>query len=836
MALNKNNDGTSDYKNPLELYNYCETEVNDSRPEGPDKMNHNFLRKFYDEKFYGTSNKNTSTNQTNMSKTDDNDSTSFSVAFYFESLVELINTWESSKNNMIKAIEDLYESKLPDSYKINALNYHVKKFKTELNQNEASKLLKETIESEKIQSKIQVPIQVLSLLWKSLVKNYQLECEKKESDDVYINDISTIKEEKMINKHISNSKQLVSFSNKTKSNYVEDFRHFRTDQIENPFLICKLGNYWSRIDDNSHLMISRLVNGTLSQREIVSFLSTQLQGRYNIIKTSFGDKLRLYADYTASGQELVFFTNTFESILENYSNTHTEASYDGRFMNQLLHEAELKILKGCNADPKTHTVISTGTGATGAIEMVQKIIGTYIPPRTIKTIEGVYSWKNIKDKLRKKKELPLVIVTPYEHHSNEITWRNQLCDIDSLKLGADGFIDFKTLKIKLKNATKKYKKIICSFSAASNVTGIKTDIDMAINTAKKYNAIVCLDYAGCGPYTCIDMSKEIDAIYLSPHKFIGGPGASGIAIIKNWIYDKTLAPTHGGGGTVDFVNQNEVIYSSDISTREKSGTPGVVQIIRTGLIFDIKNRISNYIEKREVELLTKFFQRFGKDPRLFIFGPIDPVKRISIVSFNIKHIEPKGERYLHPIYVIRLLSDLFGIQGRGGCSCAGPYGHELLKINPIHSQRLKEWITPHNNPDIGYEGIKFGWARINLHYCLSDEEIEYIMDAIDFIADYGHLLLPFYVFDPITGTWQHIDDEVNYHEILSFKLIKTPKLYAKNEQARIELFKKQLNDAKKMVNKLNKSFSVDAISQWGDLVQFYAAKGSIKFKENIIKT
>lgn len=752
-----------------------------------------------------------------------------------EDLVLLVKAWEKSKLDMIDKAEALLNSKAPDSFKVEAIESYLKGFRRSLDLRSALEIVRSLNQKPEKDQSIEIPSAILDSVLASISSNYKLQNSEKLQRL-----LDSFKTQDAVDspRDVLSTMTIKSSQDRCSSQGLGVYSINRTKNIversnSNAALVCKLGNYWRSPDNQSCLMISRIMNGSLSQKEIVNFLATQLQGRYNIIKTPFGDKLRLYADYTASGQELAFFSGTIESIVENYANTHTEASYDGKFMNRLLHEAELKILKGCNADPCTHTVLPFGTGATGSIEIVQMIFGTYIPPCAIKSINKVQSWDKIKQKLRNKKELPLVLVTAYEHHSNEITWRSQLCDTQVVNLGHDGFMDFEDFEKRLKSAVKSYKKIICSFSAGSNVTGILTDIDRVVGIAKKYKSIVCFDYAGCGPYTTIDMSKDIDAIYISPHKFIGGPGSSGIAIIKNRIYDPTINPTHGGGGTVDFVSQKEVVYSRSIGAREKSGTPGVLQIIRAGLVFDLKSRISEYIETREHELITRFFKKFGNDTRIYIFGPHEPDKRVPIISFDIKHIGPQGQRYLHPVFVIRLLSDVFGIQGRGGCSCAGPYGHELLHIDPKHSLRLKQWIIPNSEEDIGFEGIKFGWARINLHFCFTDEEFDYIMKAIDFVAEHGHLFLPFYVFNPVTGVWTHVKEESIENDILSFELFKTPKLYAKDEAARIQLFKKQLEDANRMLYNLNPYFSFDALTEWEDLAQHYVARGNVQSKESI---
>ena len=594
------------------------------------------------------------------------------------------------------------------------------------------------------------------------------------------------------------------------------------------------GCYWQNIDQPTINIVKKIIKKTLSPHEIVDFFRTNLDGRFNQITTSFGSKLRMYADYTASGQELRIVRLLMNTITENYSNTHTDASHDGKFMNTIFHQAESAILNSVKADPALHTVIPVGSGATGAIEMIQKILGTYIPPKTKQILSKVTNYSTVVSKLRELGELPLVIITGYEHHSNDITWRNQVCDVKTVELKDDGFLDYEMLEHMMKENHPKYSRIIVSFSAGSNVTGIKTDSHRVVSIVKSFpNALVFFDYAGVGAYVTIDMTDEIDGLYLSPHKFIGGPGAAGIAIIKNRIYSKDLAPTHGGGGTVDFVNENKVVYTDDINEREKSGTPGILQTIRAGLVFMMKDMVAPYIEEREHVVLGRFFQRFGNDKRVWIFGPQDSVKRVSIISFNIKHFAKQGDRILHPVFVIRLLSDLFGVQGRAGCSCAGPYGHRLLNIPVEKSERFLDWIRKGgvSQDSIGFKGIKLGWARLNLHYILSDIDIEYIFDCIDFIATYGHRFLVDYVFDPVKGTWENLE-EIKLNDVqLGFELLLKEKSYVKNEEARTMILKEQLAIAYRIAALREENFPLDPLNEWQDLATFYVAKGNLQNSE-----
>jgi selenocysteine lyase/cysteine desulfurase len=243
---------------------------------------------------------------------------------------------------------------------------------------------------------------------------------------------------------------------------------------------------------------------------------------------------------------------------------------------------------------------------------------------------------------------------------------------------------------------------------------------------------------------------SLDAVFISPHKFLGGPGASGVLVFNQRIYQRDLPPSVSAGGTVDYVGPTSQDFIADIEGREKPGTPGVLQILKASMAFQIKDQIGvEAIERREKELLQRTFESWQSNPRIEILGNPDPDRRISIISFNLKDHRNK---YLHPKFVTTLLNDLFGIQSRAGCSCAGPYGHRLLDIDFEKSEQYRKWIGK------GFSGIKPGWCRVSLHYVMDDIEVDYILNAIEFVADQGYRFLPQYNFDVHTGAWQHKAD------------------------------------------------------------------------------
>ncbi|MHA2283985.1 MAG: aminotransferase class V-fold PLP-dependent enzyme, partial [Promethearchaeota archaeon] len=443
-------------------------------------------------------------------------------------------------------------------------------------------------------------------------------------------------------------------------------------------------------------------------------------GQNFMFQTPYGLRLLTYCDYTASGRSLKFIEQFLIKIQREYANTHTEDDVTGRQMTKILHQAEEVIKKAFNAE-KNCRIIATGTGATGAISKFQEIIGIRIPPATKELLLTLIE-KSANVNFLESEEInhlkPVVFIGPYEHHSNDIMWREAIAEVISIQLTPEGYIDLIDLERQVSDERYKNRLKIGSFSAASNVTGLKSPVYEISRILHKYGCIVCFDFAASAPYVKIDMNKDpdtyFDAIFISPHKFVGGPGSSGILVFNERVYKPTLSPTSAGGGTVDFVSSTSVDFSEDIEIREKAGTPGVLQTIKAALAIDLKDVLGiENIERKELEYTTKALKRLSKHPKIEILGPLDPENRISIVSFMIKH----EDKYLHPKLITKLLNDLFGIQSRAGCMCAGPYGHLLLNIGEERSQMFR-CITQE-----GKLGLKPGWCRVNFHYLLSENEL-----------------------------------------------------------------------------------------------------------------
>ena len=540
------------------------------------------------------------------------------------------------------------------------------------------------------------------------------------------------------------------------------------------------------------------------------FLREQIVGADSTFTTPFGERLMVYCDYTASGRCLLFVENYLQSLQRTYANTHTEDDTTGRNMTQLLHEAEDAIKAAVNAGPDGR-VIAIGTGATGAINKLQQILGVYCPPATRALIDGqldacLGAERRQAFDAHLRAHQPVVFVGPFEHHSNEVSWREGLATVVEVRLDADGGIDLAHLEELLQAPQYRGRMRIGSFSAASNVTGMRTPVYAIARLLHRYDAIACFDYAASAPYVQIDMNPErgdasLDAVFISPHKYLGGPGSSGILVFNKRLYQENLAPTVAAGGTVDYVSEIDQDFIADIEEREKAGTPGALQVLKAALAFQVKDWItSERIEAREAAMLERAMQRWQRMPGIEILGNPDPALRIAIVSFNLT--DPDG-RYLHPKFVTALLNDLFGIQSRAGCSCAGPYGHRLLQIDAARSDRYRQWVKK------GFGGIKPGWCRIGFHYAMDDAEADYLIDAVEFVAQYGHRFVPLYRFDLDSGTWTHAKSRAQYEHLSLEEALNAVRVEptARPAAERARLYQQFLDDAHWRA----KALAVDAV-------------------------
>lgn len=475
-------------------------------------------------------------------------------------------------------------------------------------------------------------------------------------------------------------------------------------------------------------------------KKLIEKVRNSVIGEGHLIDTPFGTRPLIYADYTASGRSLTFVEDYItDVVLPFYANTHSEFSVTGRQSTVFREQSREMIRKSVNAG-EDDAVIFCGSGATGAIDKMVAILNIRLPAN----LDDEYDFSS------QIKNRPVVFVGPYEHHSNELSWRETIADVVPIPFDEQGQIDQNFLKQKLeKYADRKLK--IGSFSASSNVTGLLSDVTGLSRVLHAHGALAFWDYAAAGPYVKIDMTGADvetghDAIFLSPHKFVGGPGTSGVLVVKKKLLTNRV-PAVPGGGTVSYVTPTTHTYLPAGEHREEGGTPAIVESIRTGLVFQLKDAVgAENIENLEEDMVRRALKRWSDHPDIEILGDID-APRTSIISFQVMW---KG-RPLHFGVVVAMLNDLFGIQLRGGCSCAAPYGHVLLDLDMEYSRTIKGIV------DEGHIIMKPGWVRLNFNYFIGEETFEYLLRAVELIAEHGWKLLGHYYYDTARNIWFYKD-------------------------------------------------------------------------------
>jgi selenocysteine lyase/cysteine desulfurase len=482
-------------------------------------------------------------------------------------------------------------------------------------------------------------------------------------------------------------------------------------------------------------MIKNILNSEEINQDYFEKFRNNIIGYNREFKTPYGIQKLIYADWTASGrlykpiEEKI--SNDFGSLI---GNTHSETNVTGTSMTLAYMKAKKIIKQHVNAD-QNDAIIATGSGMTGAMLKLQRMLGFKVPSR-------LRQYLNIPDDLR-----PIVFITHMEHHSNQTTWLETISDVEIIGADSKGLVNLTSLEQLLNKYSHKKIKI-ASVTSCSNVTGIFTPYHKIAEIMHKHNGWCFVDFACSAPYIKIDMHpknplEKLDAIFFSPHKFLGGPGSSGILIFDRSLYDNHFSPDQPGGGTVKWTNPwGEHSFYEDVELREDGGTPPFLQTIKAALAIKLKEQIGvDSISKREKYLTKKVFDNLKNIPGVKILAS-HIQERLPVISFYIEG--------MHYNLGVRLLNDRFGIQMRGGCSCAGTYGHYLLNVSKQLSHRITDMIEHHDLSE------KPGWIRMSLHPVMTDNEIDYIIQSIYEVSQNFKQWALDYTYDPHENNFTHI--------------------------------------------------------------------------------
>ena len=447
----------------------------------------------------------------------------------------------------------------------------------------------------------------------------------------------------------------------------------------------------------------------------------------------YGTKKIIYTDWTASGR---LYRPIEEKLMNDLgpfvANTHTETTVSGTAMTMAYHKARHVIKKHVNANSED-VLIADGTGMTGVVNKFQRILGLRIP-------ENLREYTTIPDAVK-----PIVFISHMEHHSNQTSWLETIADVVVIPADSEGLFCVENLKILLENYKNRAIKI-ASITSCSNVTGIRTPYHEVAILMHQNKGLCFVDFACSGPYVAIDMHPEdaesyLDAIFFSPHKFLGGPGTSGILIFNSKLYTNMI-PDNPGGGTVSWTNPwGEHKYIDNIEDREDGGTPGFLQVIKTAFAIQLKEEMGvENIMNREHEIVKTIFEELGATPNIKILAA-QHRDRLGVISFYIED--------LHFNLGVKLLNDKFGIQTRGGCSCAGTYGHYLLNVNQEKSHNLVCQI------DSGDLISKPGWIRMSVHPTTTSEEVLFVCSSIKELAANHQIWKLDYKYDKNSNEFVH---------------------------------------------------------------------------------
>ena len=450
----------------------------------------------------------------------------------------------------------------------------------------------------------------------------------------------------------------------------------------------------------------------MSLEQYFSQFRKHIVGVDQTFTSPYGEQNLVYCDWTASGRLYRPIENKLTNDFGPFvANTHTETSTSGAAMTLAYHEARKIIKKHVNANDND-ALITTGSGMTGVVNKFQRILG-------LKVAEHLKEHTTIPEDIK-----PIVFISHMEHHSNQTSWLETIADVEVVPSDENGLLCLKEFEKSIKKYEHRAIKI-ASITSCSNVTGIKTNYHKVAKLIHGYNGLCFVDFACCAPYVAIDMHPEnedeyLDAIFFSPHKFLGGPGSAGVLIFNKKLYKNTV-PDNPGGGTVSYTNPwGQHDYFDDVETREDGGTPAFLQTIRIALSIQLKEKMgTDKIKEREDEINTIVFDTLEQLEGVKILAP-EHKKRLSIFSFYF-------EKHRFNL-VVKLLNDRFGIQTRGGCSCAGTYGHFLLNVNQETSNKIKHQILEGCNTE------KPGWVRLSLHPTITNKELEFVCDSLKELA------------------------------------------------------------------------------------------------------